>query len=129
MSNTRGYQLKSRKVLFIVLLLVSLNGVASTQDEINHLLSAVASTNCQYERNGTFYSGKEINNRDISHIPHPFVIESLQKFKNLSPSEKNKIIFIHFNHTNPLLNKKSKESQYVIKQGYNIGRIDENFEM
>ena len=77
----------------------------------------------------TFYSGKEINNRDISHIPHPFVIESLQKFKNLSPSEKNKIIFIHFNHTNPLLNKKSKESQYVIKQGYNIGRIDENFEM
>ena len=60
----RGHQLKSRKVLFIVLLLVSLNGVASTQDEINHLLSAVVSTNCQYERNGTFYNGKDA----IKHI-------------------------------------------------------------
>jgi pyrroloquinoline quinone biosynthesis protein B len=77
----------------------------------------------------TFYSGKEINNRDISHIPHPFVIESLQKFKNLSPSEKNKIIFIHFNHTNPLLDEESQESNYVIRQGYNIGRINDNFEM
>ena len=25
----------------------------------------------------TFYSGKEINNRDISEIPHPFIIENI----------------------------------------------------
>ncbi|WP_405608566.1 MBL fold metallo-hydrolase [Polaribacter sp. Asnod1-A03] len=29
----------------------------------------------------TFYSGKEIDSRDISQIPHPFIIESLEKFK------------------------------------------------
>jgi pyrroloquinoline quinone biosynthesis protein B len=77
----------------------------------------------------TFFSGKEINNRDISHIPHPFVIESLEKFKELSLSEKNKIIFIHFNHTNPLLDEESQESEYVIRQGYNIGRIHDKFEL
>lgn len=77
----------------------------------------------------TFFSGEEINNRDISHIPHPFVIESLEKFKELSISEKNKIIFIHFNHTNPLLDEGSRESNYVIQKGYNIGRIYDCFEM
>ena len=77
----------------------------------------------------TFFSGEEINNRDISHIPHPFVIESLEKFKELSISEKNKIVFIHFNHTNPLLDEGSRESNYVIQQGYNIGRIYDCFEM
>lgn len=32
---------------------------ASTQDEINHLLDYVATTDCQYERNGSIYNGAE----------------------------------------------------------------------
>ena len=69
---------------------------------------------------GTFYDSKEINNRDISEIPHPFVIESLELFKDLKKTDKNKIYFIHLNHTNPLLNSKSKEYQHVISSGYNV---------
>ncbi|MHA1989269.1 MAG: MBL fold metallo-hydrolase, partial [Promethearchaeota archaeon] len=49
----------------------------------------------------TFYDGEEINNRDISEIPHPFIIESMSLFQNLPPHEKSKIYFIHLNHTNP----------------------------
>ena len=37
----------------------SVNGYASTQDEINHLLEFVASTSCSYERNGTMHNGQE----------------------------------------------------------------------
>ena len=70
----------------------------------------------------TFYDGEEINNRDISEIPHPFVIESLVLFENLSPSEKKKIHFIHFNHTNPLLNTESEQSKEVLKKGFEIAR-------
>ncbi len=77
----------------------------------------------------TFYSGKEINNRDISQIPHPFIVESIEKFKDLNREEKSKIIFIHFNHTNPVINKDSEESQSVIKQGFRIGRINDVFEL
>ena len=44
---------------------------------------------------GTFYDGKEINNRDISEIPHPFISESLELFRNLERAEKKKIHFIH----------------------------------
>ena len=77
----------------------------------------------------TFYSGKEINNRDISEIPHPFVIESFETFKGLNKKEREKIIFIHFNHTNPLLNPKSKENQIVIEKGYKVGKINDVFEL
>lgn len=70
----------------------------------------------------TFYSGEEINNRDISEIPHPFIVESLEKFKNLSEENKSKIIFIHFNHTNPILDATSKQSKHVIDRGFKIAR-------
>ena len=69
---------------------------------------------------GTFYDSKEINYRDISEIPHPFIIESLELFKDLKESDRNKIYFIHLNHTNPLLNSKSQEYQHVVSNGYNV---------
>ena len=77
----------------------------------------------------TFFSGKEMNNRDISEIPHPFIIESLEKFKDLDPKDKNKIIFIHFNHTNPVINLESEEAKEVIELGYNIGQNNDVFEL
>ena len=77
----------------------------------------------------TFYSGEEMNNRDIRQIPHPFVIESLAKFQNLTPAEKKKIIFIHFNHTNPLLNPNSKECKKVLAAGYRIADVKDVFKL
>ncbi len=69
----------------------------------------------------TFYSGKEINNRNIKEIPHPFIIESMALFKDLPLKEKNKIHFIHFNHTNPVLNN-SNERKEVEKKGFKIAQ-------
>ena len=76
---------------------------------------------------GTFFSGKEIQARDISEIPHPFVIESIELFKELSLTEKAKIHFIHLNHTNPLLKPKSSESKQVEALGFNIARTGDRF--
>ena len=77
----------------------------------------------------TFYSGKEINNRDISQIPHPFIIESLEMFKTLDSIERKKVIFIHFNHTNPVIDLKNNEAKNVLDQGFNIGRINEVYDL
>lgn len=52
---------------------------------------------------GTFFDQDELPGRDMSEIPHPFIEESLELFKDLPESERAKIIFIHFNHTNPLI--------------------------
>lgn len=77
----------------------------------------------------TFYSGKELGHRDISQIPHPFIIESLETFKGLSATDKNKVVFIHFNHTNPVLNPESEEAQMVVEKGFRIAKIGDVFEL
>jgi pyrroloquinoline quinone biosynthesis protein B len=74
---------------------------------------------------GTFYDGEEINSRNISEIPHPFIIESMNKFKSLPSTEKNKIYFIHFNHTNPVLKPGSKQTDEIIKNGFHIATINQ----
>jgi len=73
----------------------------------------------------TFFDANEINNRDISEIPHPFVIESMDLFKDLPESEKAKIHFIHLNHTNPLLQKDSKAYKKVHKKGFDVAEYDD----
>jgi pyrroloquinoline quinone biosynthesis protein B len=77
----------------------------------------------------TFFDSEEINNRDIAEIPHPFVIESMSLFKDLSSADKKKIHFIHFNHTNPLLDENSKASKEVLNKGFNIARMSDIFEL
>ena len=77
----------------------------------------------------TFYDSKEVNYRDISEIPHPFVIESMELFDSLNQKEKNKIYFIHLNHTNPLLDKQSEQYKYVIAKGYNVAEEGMNLKL
>ena len=70
----------------------------------------------------TFFADGEIPGRAMADIPHPFVVESMALFADASDSEKAKIHFIHMNHTNPLLKPDSKETEQVIKSGFNIAR-------
>jgi len=73
---------------------------------------------------GTFFSAAEVGNRNIAEIPHPLVQESMKLFDSLSAKEKEKIIFIHFNHTNPLLNEQSEEARLLKSKGFRIAEID-----
>jgi len=69
---------------------------------------------------GTFYDGEELPGRDMSEFPHPFIVESINLFGDLSLQDRSKIHFIHFNHTNPLLDLQSPQSNQVISQGYKL---------
>ena len=68
----------------------------------------------------TFFADDELPGRDMSKVPHPFVVESMNTMSDLSVSERNKVWFIHMNHTNPLLNLESEESRTVLSKGFNI---------
>ena len=70
----------------------------------------------------TFFDGTELPGRDMSQIPHPFVIESMQLFKDLSIKEKQKIHFIHFNHTNPLYQSESNARKVLNKAGFQVAK-------
>ncbi len=77
----------------------------------------------------TFFDKEEINNRNIAEIPHPFVIESMELFKGLTAKEKEKINFIHFNHTNPLLIGNHEKTKAVINNGFRLSRINQKFKL
>ncbi|CAI8436561.1 MAG: Coenzyme PQQ synthesis protein B [Flavobacterium sp. SCGC AAA160-P02] len=65
----------------------------------------------------TFYKDGEIN-RPMSEIPHPFIEETVELFKDETIQTKNKVIFIHFNHTNPALQTNSKERKDLELLGF-----------
>jgi len=69
----------------------------------------------------TFYKNGELK-RDMSEIPHPFVEESMDLFSELPEKDKQKVYFIHFNHTNPLLIEGSVSQKEVLKKGFNLAK-------
>ena len=76
---------------------------------------------------GTFYSGEEIGHRDIAEIPHPFIEESLGLFEELSSEERNKIYFIHYNHTNPILDIENRACKEIQDKGFHLARKNDRF--
>lgn len=69
-----------------------------------------------------FYADGELPGRDMSKIPHPFVSESMALFDLMPIEQRNRIWFIHMNHSNPMLQADSPESQLVRKKGYRIAQ-------
>ncbi len=65
-----------------------------------------------------FYADGELAGRDMSAIPHPYVVESMALLDKLTSDEKSRVIFIHMNHTNPLLIDGSPEQAEVEKRGF-----------
>jgi pyrroloquinoline quinone biosynthesis protein B len=120
-SETVGYTIigPNKKVLFIP-------DIDKWQKWNINIIKAIAEVDYAFI-DGTFFYAAEINNRDISTIPHPFIIESMSLFKDLPAAEKKKIYFIHFNHTNPVINKKSKQYRQVIQNGFNVAAINTVF--
>ncbi len=68
----------------------------------------------------SFFADGELPGRDMSKIPHPFTSESMALFKDLSAADKAKVVFIHSNHSNPILDLNSKEYSEVITAGFNV---------
>ena len=76
---------------------------------------------------GTFLDSDEINHRDISEIPHPFISETMDLFSSMPLKEKNKIYFIHLNHTNPGLDNHSEQAKKIRNLGFHVANYLEKF--
>lgn len=76
----------------------------------------------------TFLNQNEVK-RAMTEVPHPFIEETISLFKNESLKVKNKIFFIHFNHTNPALQDNSKEKKAIESFGFNFASEGTNFEL
>lgn len=68
---------------------------------------------------GTFYADGEIA-RPMSEVPHPFVSETMELLRSMPLAERRKVHFIHFNHSNPLVQGTAKEMSEVRSRGFRI---------
>ena len=95
----------------------------------NENLKAILETVDYAFLDATFFDQEEINYRPLEEIPHPLVKETIAYLDPVSQELKNKIYFIHMNHTNPLLDPKSKATQWVLSQGFHVARKGQQFRL
>ena len=75
----------------------------------------------------TFFANGEIPGRDMSGFPHPFLTHSMERFADLPATEKAKVRFIHFNHTNPVRFPDAPEREQVAAAGFGLADEGERF--
>ncbi len=91
----------------------------------NHIVEEVKKVDYAFI-DATFFKDGEIP-RPMSEVPHPFIQETVDLFRNESISVKSKIIFIHFNHSNPLIQKDHIERIALEKEGYHFANTGDVF--
>lgn len=118
-SETVGYQIAGphRRVLFIP-------DIDKWERWNRSLESALAKVDVAY-LDATFYDENELPGRDMSEIPHPFIVETMQRLQSLPPAERAKVYFIHLNHTNPALQPHSPARKAIEEQGFHIAEMGE----
>ena len=121
-SETVGYKIigKSKKILFIP-------DIDKWDEWKKSIIEEVKLVDYAFI-DGTFYNGSELN-RDMREIPHPSIEETLQLFSNQPLAERNKIYFIHINHTNPILTNKNGIRDMIESLGFNIAERGLKFKL
>ena len=121
-SETVGYKIigKSKKILFIP-------DIDKWDEWKKSIIEEVKLVDYAFI-DGTFYNGSELN-RDMREIPHPSIEETLQLFSDQPIAERNKIYFIHINHTNPILTNKNGIRDLVESLGFNIAERGLKFKL
>ena len=78
---------------------------------------------------GTFFDNAELPDRDMSEIPHPFIVESMRRFAQLPADQRTKIHFIHLNHSNPALDDSSAAAQQIRQNGFHVAERGQVFDL
>lgn len=77
---------------------------------------------------GTFFKNDEID-RPMEDVPHPFIEETISLFNNETRETKQKVIFIHFNHSNLAILKTHNLKDSVINLGFKFAKEGQIFDL
>ena len=77
---------------------------------------------------GTFWDSDELADRNMDEVPHPTVVDSLERLGRRNPQDP-EIHFLHLNHTNPLHDLGSEQSLEVMHKGWNVCEQGAIFEL
>jgi len=73
---------------------------------------------------GSFFSADDLDGRDLSEIPHPPIVATLDLLLGLG--QRHALWFTHLNHTNPLWNPESAASQEANRIGFRVARAGQD---
>jgi pyrroloquinoline quinone biosynthesis protein B len=120
-SETVGYRIKgpNRSLIFIPDI--------DKWDKWEKDISQIVSENNYTLIDGSFFTDDELPGRDMTEIPHPFVIETMQLLESVE--DKTGIHFIHLNHTNPALTNNSNAQNQIKNTGFKIAHIGQAFKL
>ncbi|HHN74787.1 MAG TPA: pyrroloquinoline quinone biosynthesis protein PqqB, partial [Acidobacteria bacterium] len=72
----------------------------------------------------TWYDGRELPGRDMSEIPHPTMVHTMELLAEQAASNPGRFRFIHLNHTNPALLDQALQEQ-IEARGFRIAQREE----
>lgn len=75
----------------------------------------------------TFFDGSELPGRDIQEVHHPFLRDSVERFRGLPEEVRRKVVFTHLNHTNPASDPQSAAAEFVVSAGMSIAEDGQVF--
>jgi pyrroloquinoline quinone biosynthesis protein B len=78
---------------------------------------------------GTFFKEGELSGMKMQEVPHPFMEETMNLLSNLPDKDKEKVHFIHMNHTNPALIRDSATINEIERKHFNVTTEMEKFQM
>ena len=71
----------------------------------------------------------ELPGRSLSEVPHPLISETMKRLAPLPAPERQKVRFIHLNHTNPALDPHSATSRAIRDGGFRLAAEGEKVEL
>ncbi|MFX0114959.1 MAG: MBL fold metallo-hydrolase, partial [Candidatus Hodarchaeota archaeon] len=69
---------------------------------------------------GSFFSFRELPDRDIAQIGHPTISMSMKALRKAIETKKPIIAFTHLNHTNPVIDSDGKARKEVERRGFKV---------
>ena len=120
-SETVGYRIKgpNRSLIFIPDI--------DKWEKWDKDISQIVSENNYTLLDGSFFTDEELPGRDMTEIPHPFIIETMKLLETIE--DKTGIHFIHLNHTNPALTHNSNAQNQIKNTGFSIAKRGQAFKL
>lgn len=84
-----------------------------------HIEAQIAAHDLLY-LDATFHDDHELPGRDMSQIPHPRMVASMDRFDALPAAHRQRLRFIHLNHSNPARDQSSAASAQIAARGYRV---------
>jgi pyrroloquinoline quinone biosynthesis protein B len=69
---------------------------------------------------GTFFEDGEVPGRAMSEIPHPLIVETLERLRAAPPELRARVVFTHLNHTNQAASPTSDAAQRIRELGCRV---------